>query len=128
MRPALLFLVRVIARELEVTVLEIALASLLFSVMCAVIGWVWAVSRRIGEVESKAESASHRADIAGINVAANTMKVEKVATELSQHREDTAKDYVSYTHMVTLENRLVDAITGLGNRIDGLFSRVSSHA
>lgn len=105
------------------TVLEIAIATLLFSVLCAVVGWVWTVSKRISEAEAKADAASNRADVAGITVAINTTKVEKVADDLSKHREETAKEYVSFTHMVALENRLVDAITGLGNRIDGLFNR-----
>jgi len=97
------------------------------SLLITVGGLVWKLSGRIGSAEAKADLASSRADVAGINVAANAMKVEKVAQELAQHREDTAKDYVSYKHMVTFENRIVDAITGLGNRIDGLFTRMQAH-
>lgn len=84
---------------------------------------VWRLATRISNAESKADTAASRADVAGINVAANSMKVEKVAQDLAQHREDTAKQYVSYAHMVTFESRIVDAITQLGNRIDNLFSR-----
>jgi hypothetical protein len=107
------------------TIVEIAAISLAFGILSAVIGWVWLVSTRISKAEAKAEAAAQRADVAGINVAHNTIKVDKVADELSAHRENTAKEYVSFTHMIALENRLVDAITGLGNRIDGLFSRVT---
>jgi hypothetical protein len=110
------------------TILEVALLSFAFTVLVTAAGWVWRLATRISKAEDKADAASTRADIAGINVAANSMKVEKVASELAQHREDTAKDYVSYKHMVNLENRLIDAISQLGNRIDGLFTRVNQHA
>lgn len=113
-------------KELEVMgILEWGAIVATIGLLITVGGLVWRLATRIGSVESTAVAASGRADIAGIQVAANALKVERVATELSKHREDTARDYVSYTHMVTLENRLVDAISQLGNRIDGLFSRVS---
>jgi hypothetical protein len=97
------------------------------------VGYVVKITRTVGndiaEVKATAVAASGRADIAGINVAANTLKVERVATELAKHREDTAKEYVSYKHLVTLENRLVDAIANLGTRIDGMFTRMgATHA
>lgn len=86
-------------------------------------GILVAVTRRMTNAESAAQTALQRADTAAIAVKANADKVEKVASELARHREDVAKEYVSYTHMTNLENRLVEAITGLGNRIDALFSR-----
>lgn len=91
-------------------------------------GLLWNLATRISKTEGKAEAASKRADTAAEKVEANAIKVEKVASELASHRETVAKEYVSYTHMVSLENRLVDAITQLGNRIDSLFSRSPQHA
>jgi hypothetical protein len=89
-------------------------------------GLVWKLASRISSVEATATTASSRADIAGINVAANTLKVERVASELAAHREAVAKEYVSFTYMSNLENRLIDAIGKVGDRIDGLFARRSS--
>lgn len=110
------------------TLVEWGIAIGIVGAVLTFITYIVRIVQRITQTEAKADAAATRADIAGISVAANTLKVEKVAQELSKHREDTARDYVSYTHMVTLENRLVDAITGLGNRIDGLFSRAAGQA
>lgn len=105
------------------SLVEFGIAFAIASAVLTFVGYVVKIVQRISNTEAKADAAASRADVAGIQVAANALKVERVATELSKHREDTARDYVSYTHMVTLENRLVDAITGLGTRIDGLFNR-----
>jgi hypothetical protein len=107
------------------SIVEIAALSLMVTLGALVVGWVWTIANRISAVELKADAAASRADAAGISVAILSQKVEKVSDDLSRHREDVAKEYVSFNHMVALENRLVDAITGLGNRIDGLFTRVT---
>jgi hypothetical protein len=102
---------------------------LLWGAVCATIMMVLAVggvlvatTRRITNAEAAANDAKTRADTAALAVLANAAKVEKVASELSEHREDTAKDYVSYQHMTNLENRLVEAIGRLGDRLDKLFT------
>jgi hypothetical protein len=94
-------------------------------------GILWKQATRQANAEAAAATALQRADTASLAVAANADKVEKVASELAKHREDVAKDYVSYKHMQALEKRLIDAISqctsqlvSLGNRIDGLFSRI----
>lgn len=92
----------------------------------AVGGLVWKLATRISTVEGKADAANQRADTAGLAVAGNAMKVEKVAMELAMHRESVAKEYVSYVHMAHFENRLLGAFDKLGERIDGLFTRLSA--
>jgi hypothetical protein len=89
-------------------------------------GILVAVTRRITSAENTATAAGARADTAALAVLANAAKVEKVASELAAHRENVAKEYVSYHHMTNLENRLIDAVNSLGNRIDGLFSRIAT--
>lgn len=88
-------------------------------------GKLWQLATKISATDSAATTAMQRADTASLAVKANAEKVEKVASELADHREKVAKEYVSYSHMVVLETRLVEAISGLGNRIDALFSRVN---
>lgn len=87
-------------------------------------GFVLRIAQRIGSAESKAETANTRADNAAIQVAASSIRVETVARLLSEHKETAAREYVSYRSLENLENRLVDAITRLGDRIDGLFTRI----
>lgn len=94
--------------------------------LLAFAGFVFRIAKRISDAETKADVAASRADVAGLNVAANTLRVETVARLLSEHKETAARDYVSNVHMTALENRLVDAIQRLGDRIDGLFSRAAS--
>lgn len=79
------------------------------------------VTLRISAAENKADLAQSRADMAGINVAANSMRVETVAKLLSDHKETIAQNYVSNKALESLENRLVDAIGKLGDRIDRIF-------
>jgi hypothetical protein len=88
-------------------------------------GYVWRLASRMSLSDAATATALQRADTAALAVQANAAKVEKVASELADHREEVAKEYVSYKHMTNLENRLVEAIMGLGNRIDALFSRVA---
>jgi hypothetical protein len=88
---------------------------------------VWRLASRISTVEAAAEEAKKKAESAALAVIAANLKHDKLSDELNNLREEVAKEYVSYKHMTNLENRLVEAITGLGNRIDSLFSR-SQHA
>lgn len=86
-------------------------------------GFVWRLSGRLTAAEGTATDAGKRADTAALAVLNNSLKIENVKDELGKHREDVAKEYVSYRHMVNLENRLVEAINSVGTRLDGLFSR-----
>ena len=85
-------------------------------------GKVWQLATRLSSAESKADLAVSRADMAGINVAANTMRCETMARLLSEHKESIAMNYVSNRALESLENRLVEAIGRLGDRLDKLFS------
>lgn len=85
---------------------------------------VWRLATRLSVTEASADRALQRADTAALSVMNNLLKIENVASELAAHREEVAKEYVSYKHMTNLENRLVDAIGALGSRIDALFSRI----
>jgi hypothetical protein len=116
-------------KELEVmeTAVWIAIVATI-GLLVTVGGVLVAITRRMTNTESAAATALQRADTAAVAVKANADKVEKVASELAVHREDVAKEYVSYRHMQSLETRLIDAVTQLGNRIDALFSRVIPHA
>ncbi len=89
--------------------------------LLTVAGMVIRVTLRISAAENKAELAQSRADMAGINVAANAMRVETIAKLLSDHKETIAQNYVSNKALESLENRLVDAIGKLGDRIDRIF-------
>lgn len=91
------------------------------TIIVTLAGYIVKVTLRISAAEAKADLAQSRADMAGINVAANTIRVETVAKLLSEHKERIAQDYVSHRSLEQLENRLVDAITRLGDRLDKLF-------
>lgn len=95
----------------------IALASFVITVG----GKVWQLATRLSDTEAKAEAAATRADLAGINVAANTIRCETMARLLSEHKERIAEEYVSNRSLEKLENRLVEAISRLGDRLDKLF-------
>lgn len=84
-------------------------------------GKVWALSGRLTKVESTSDNAA-------INVAANTMRCETMARLLSEHKESVAINYVSNRALENLENRLVDAIGRLGDRLDKLFTGRTSPA
>lgn len=114
--------------ETAIWVAIVATVGLVFTGVGYVVKITRTVSSDINEVKATAVAASNRADIAGIQVAQTSLKVERVATELSAHREATARDYVSNRALENLENRLVDAIGRLGDRFDNLFSRVATPA
>lgn len=105
--------------------LEWGAISVLVTIAITLAGWLWKLATRIAGVEAKADAAGARADSVGINMAAVSMKILDVSKEVSDHKETVAKEYVSYTHMANFENRLLDAIGKLGDRIDGLFTRVA---
>jgi hypothetical protein len=108
---------------LEVTEIQIvvAIVAAIFAIAVVIGGWVWNLSGRLATTDQKAENAAARADVAGINVAANTIRCENMSRLLSDHKESVAKEYVSQSHLVALENRIVDALSRLGDRIDNVF-------
>ena len=97
-------------------------AAAVCGVLLTIGGYVVKITLRITAAENKADLAASRADVAGINVAANSMRVEAVAKALSEHKESVAANYVSNRSLENLENRLVDAIGKLGDRLDRLFT------
>lgn len=106
----------------EVAIWSACIGSLMLLIALATI--VWRLATRITNAEGAATEAGKRADTASIAVINHTLKIDDLAKELADHREEVAKEYVSYKHMTNLENRLVDAIGALGSMIDALFSRI----
>lgn len=96
-------------------VIEWGALSFLLALVMAVGGAIWRLASRLSGVESKADSASQ-------GVVATTVRVETVARQLSEHKEQVAVNYVSNRALENLENRLVDAISKLGDRLDRLFT------
>lgn len=97
------------------SVVEISALTFAFAVLTAVVRWVWLISGKISTVEIKADEAAKHALVS----VAEAKAIEKL---LADHRQEVAKEYVSYQYMQNLETRVVDAIKSLGDRIDRLFS------
>lgn len=108
---------------IEVAIWSACIATAILLIAMGTI--IWRLASRLSTSEAAAAEAMKRADTAALSVIANNLKLEKLSDDLSDLREEVAKEYVSYKHMTNLENRLVEAITGLGNRIDNLFSKLS---
>ncbi len=73
-------------------------------------------SGRVSDANSRAETASKQASSA-------TSRVITVEKELTDLRVEVARDYVSNNKLDAMEKRVVDAISGLGARIDHAFAK-----
>lgn len=96
-------------------VVEWGALSFLVALVMACGGSLWRLATRLSNVESKASAAAD-------SVVSNIVRVETVARQLSEHKEQVAVNYVSNRALENLENRLVDAIGKLGDRLDRLFT------
>ena len=76
---------------------------------------VWRLASRLAASEAKSEAAEK-------SLAATTVRLDTLTQHLSEHKEQSAREYVSYGRMADLEGKLVGAINNLGDRIDRLFS------
>lgn len=88
----------------------------------AVIGIVVRNVDRLNKAEAAAKAASTRADDASVAAAALRLEMERLENDLTDHRVATAEKYVSKETLASLENRIVDAIRSLGDRIDNMFN------
>lgn len=75
---------------------------------------------RLNKSEALAATAKERADSATLSIAANGIEIDQLQAELTRHQIDTAREYVSKPTLESLENRIVNAIEKLGDRIDKL--------
>lgn len=90
--------------------------------LIAVIGVVVRLMDRINKSDALAATAKDRADAAAIAAASVRLDIERVANDLTGHRVSVAREYVSKDTLASLENRIVEAIRSLGDRIDNLFN------
>lgn len=89
--------------------------------LISIIGVVVRLLDRISKADAKAEAADKTAQAAAISIAANHLEIERLKADLVDHRVAVAKEYVSKDTLVSLENRVIDAINSLGQRLDSLF-------
>lgn len=69
---------------------------------------------------NKSETKAAAADKSACTALARIITVEKQLVDL---RVSVAKEYVSHPTLATLENRIVEAINRLGDRLDKIISR-----
>lgn len=81
------------------------------------------LSDRIGAATAKAEAGETAASNANIAVAGMHLEIDRLNSELVEHRVAVAKEYVSKDTLNTLESRVIDAIDRLGQRLDNLFKQ-----
>lgn len=81
------------------------------------------LSDRITKADSKAEAAETAAGNANIAVSGMHLEMDRLKTELVDHRVAVAREYVSKDTLATLESRVIDAINSLGQRLDKLFQQ-----
>ena len=77
-------------------------------------GWVWRLSTRLATTESDAKVAKARADEA-------EKKADEVVESLHKHQLWASREYASLKMVEGMKRELLDAIAGLGVRIDNLF-------
>src|SRR5574340_1219855 len=87
-----------------------AIAGIVVTVLIAVAGWVWRLSWRLATQEGRIASANTAATEA-------KAKVATMATDLAEHKEHVAAEYVSRSAL----KEITDAINRLGDRLDNLF-------
>lgn len=89
----------------------------------AVVTFWMRLSDRITKADAKAEAAETAASNANIAAAAAHLEIDRLKSELVEHRVAVAKEYVSKDTLATLESRVIDAINSLGQRLDNLFKQ-----
>lgn len=85
-----------------------------FTIMSGLVGYAFRLAGLLGAANSKADAAQKQA-------AGATARVIDMEKQLTDHRVAVAKDYVSNDTLAKLENRIVDAINRLGDRLDDMF-------
>lgn len=76
---------------------------------------VWRLASRLAASEAKLDTTEK-------TLLTTTTRLDAVSQHLSEHKEQSAREYVSYSRMADLEGKLVGAINNLGDRIDRLFT------
>jgi hypothetical protein len=77
-------------------------------------GWVWRLSTRLATSEAESRSAKTKADEA-------ERKADEAGEALHKHQLWAAREYASQKMVEGMKRELLDAIAGLGTRIDNLF-------
>src|SRR5690348_8056273 len=77
---------------------------------------LWRLSGRLSDVESTADKGLLTAQAA-------KLAVEMLASDVNKHRVEIAKEYVTTKALESLENKLIEAINRLGDRLDRLFQQ-----
>lgn len=78
-------------------------------------------SDRITKADDKAKAAEAAANNAVIRGEALNIEVDRLRSEVVEHRVAVAKEYVSKETLTSLESRVIEAINNLGQRLDNLF-------
>lgn len=76
---------------------------------------VWRLASRLAASEAKLDTTEKV-------LLTTTTRLDSVSENLSEHKEQSAREYVSYGRMADLEGKLVGAINNLGDRLDRLFT------
>jgi hypothetical protein len=96
-----------------VNALEWTALGVTVTILSTIIGLVVRLMDRINQGESKADAAGKQASTALSRV----IDAEKGLVDI---RVEVAKEYVSKDTLASLENRIVQAINNLGDRLDKL--------
>lgn len=83
------------------------------SVLLTMLRMLLALSDRLNKSEDKADAAS-------ILAVSAKERITELEIQVVNHRVAVAKEYVSNTTLILLENRMIDAINRLGDRLDQL--------
>lgn len=80
------------------------------TIVLAILVWIWRLSWKLATHEGRIQSA----EILASNASA---KASAIGSDLAEHREHVAAEYVSRGTL----KEVIDAINRLGDRLDGLF-------
>ncbi len=91
------------------------------TVVSVIGGFIYRLSGQISETSARSKAAVEIAKTAAA-------KAEQNERALVEHRVSVAREYVTTTTLASLENKVVEAINRLGDRLDSLFMNKTSRA
>ena len=90
-----------------------------FGGFLAILGWVWRLSRQIAKVETRAEAAEKES--------ANAFSLAvQVKDDLNAFKIDAVRRFVTDETLARTEERIVDAVNRLAERLDRIIELSSS--
>ncbi len=84
------------------------------AVFLALTGWQWRLASRLSNAETSAEQGARLA-------AEADARADILERRLNEHQVYSAREYANRENLAALENKLIEAINRLGDRLDNAF-------